>query len=202
MWPKVCGVNLLHVRDLKTIDCEAKARVSFLSRRCSHILCNAPKDKKRLATERIQKPKKLVVGPSKRQVLLGLVASSGSSGHVWKATTDKTNLCVRCERCSLWVQQNDKPDLFDRLIRVIRVPCLAHVLEPPLQCHVTHKLQFFGSQWKCTGCDAQLSVRVPKLSQKLKSGCKPKPKGPKEAPPFRPVSSFFQPVVHPSCFCA
>ena len=121
---RLCGqrsaeaVNLLHVRDLKTIDCEAKARVSFLSRRCSHILCNAPKDKKRLATERIQKPKKLVVGPNKRQVLLGLVASSGSAGHVWKSTTDKTNLCVRCERCSLWIQQNDKPDLFDRLIRV------------------------------------------------------------------------------------
>ena len=49
-------------------------------------------------TERIQKPKKQVVG---RQVLSGLVASSGSSGHVWKATTDKTNLCVRCERLPL-----------------------------------------------------------------------------------------------------
>ena len=96
---RLCGqrsaeaVNLLHVRDLKTIDCEAKARVTFLSRRCSHILC-----KKRLATEQIQKPKKPVVGPNKRQVLLGLIASSGSSGHVWKATTDKTNLCVKCER--------------------------------------------------------------------------------------------------------
>ena len=190
---RLCGqrsaeaVNLLHVRDLKTIDCEAKAGVAFLSRRCSRVLCNAPKDKKRLATERIQKPKKQVVGPNKRQVLLGLVASSGSSGHVWKATTDKINLCVRCERCSLWIQQNDKPDLFDRLIRV---PCLDHVLEPP------------RSHWKCTGCDAQLSVRVPKLSQKLKSGCKPKPKGPKEAPPFRPVSSFFQPVVHPAAVSA
>ena len=70
---RLCGqrsaeaVNLLHVRDLKTIDCEAKARVTFLSRRCSHILCNAPKEKKRFATERIQKPKKPVVGPNKRQ---------------------------------------------------------------------------------------------------------------------------------------
>ena len=133
------AVNLLHVRDLQTIDCEAKARVAFLSRRCSHILCNAPKEKKQLATERIQKPKKPVVGPNKRQVLLGLVASSGSSGHVWKATTDKTNFCVKCERCSLWIQQNDKPDLFDRLTKV---PCLDHVLEPPLHCHASHKLQF------------------------------------------------------------
>ena len=38
----------------------------------------------------------------------------------------------------------------------------------------------------------------PKLSQKLKNGCKPKPQGPKEAPPVRPVSSFFQPLVHPA----
>ena len=55
---RLCGqrsaeaVNLSHVRDLQTIDCEAKARVAFLSRRCSHILCNAPKEKKQLATER------------------------------------------------------------------------------------------------------------------------------------------------------
>ena len=89
------------------------------------------------------------------------------------------------------IQQNDKPDLFDRLIRV---PCLDHVLEPPLQCHATHNLQFLGSLWKCKGCDAQLSVRVPKLSQKL-TGCKPKP-SPKEAPPSRPVNTFFQPVLH------
>ena len=105
---RLCGqrsaeaVNLLHVRGLQTIDYKAKARVAFLSRRCSYILCNAPKEKKQLATERIQKPKKPVVGPNKRQVLLGLVASSGSSGHVWQATSDhKTNLCVKCERCSL-----------------------------------------------------------------------------------------------------
>ena len=132
------------------------------------------------------------MGPNKRQVHLGLVASSGSSGHVWKATTDKTNMCIKCERCSLWIQQNDKPDHFDRLIKV---PCLDHCLEPSLQCHVSHKMQFMGSHWKCKGCDAQLSVRVPKLSQKLKSGCKPKQKGPKEALPVRPVSLFFQPVV-------
>ena len=133
---RLCGLrsaealSLLHVRDVKTIDCEAKARVAFLGRRCAHILCNAPKEKKKLATERIAKPKKPVVGPNKRQTLLGMVASSGASGHVWKATTDKVNMCVKCERCSLWIQQNDKPDHFDRLIKV---PCLDHCLEPQIR---------------------------------------------------------------------
>ena len=92
---RLCGLrsaealSLLHVQDVKTIDSEAKARVSFLGRRCAQILCNAPKEKKTLATERTAKPKIQVVGPNKRHVLLGLVASSGSSGHVWKVTTDK-----------------------------------------------------------------------------------------------------------------
>ena len=195
---RLCGLrsaealSLLHVQDVKTIDSEAKARVSFMGRRCAQILCNAPKEKKTLATELTAKPKSHAAGPNKRHVLLGLVASSGSSGHIWKVTTGKLNLCVKCERCSLWIQQTDKQDLFERLVQV---PCLDHNLLPPLQSHSSHKMQFLGSHWKCKSCDAQLSVRVPKLSQKLKFGCKSKSKSPKEEPQSKQVNLFFKPVV-------
>ena len=160
-----------------------------MGRRCAQILCNAPKEKKTLATERTAKPKSHAVGPNKRHALLGLVASSGSSGHIWKVTTDKFNLCVKCERCSLWIQQTDKKDLFERLVQV---PCLDHNMLPPLQAHASHKMQFLGSLWKCKSCDAQLSVRKPKLSQKLKLGCKSKSKKTKEEPQSKQVSLFFQ----------
>ena len=96
-----------------------------------------------------------------------------------KVTTDKLNLCIKCERCSLWIQQTDKQDYFDRLIQV---PCLDHNPEP---C----------SHWKCKGCDAQLCVRAPKLSQKLKMGCKPKSKCSWGEPHSKPVNLFFKPVI-------
>ena len=186
---RLCGLksaealNMMHVQDVHTIDLEAKARVAFLSRRCAHVLCNSLPEKKKLATERTATPKKLSERPNKRQVLLGLVASSGSSGHIWKSTTGKNNMCIKCERCSLWIQQVDKPDLFDSLVQV---PCLDHSFEPPLQCHRSHKLQFLGSHWKCRSCGAQLSVRVPKLTQKLKNSI------PKLEPSVKPINQLFQ----------
>ena len=192
---RLCGLksaealNMMHVQDVHTIDLEAKARVAFLSRRCAHVLCNSLPEKKKLATERTATPKKLSERPNKRQVLLGLVASSGSSGHIWKSTTGKNNMCIKCERCSLWIQQVDKPDLFDSLVQV---PCLDHSFEPPLQCHRSHKLQFLGSHWKCRSCGAQLSVRVPKLSQKLKNGCKINSSIPKLEPSVKPINQLFQ----------
>ena len=192
---RLCGLksaealNMMHVQDVHTIDLEAKARVAFLSRRCAHVLCNSLPEKKKLATERTATPKKLSERPNKRQVLLGLVASSGSSGHIWKSTTGKNNMCIKCERCSLWIQQVDKPDLFDSLVQV---PCLDHSFEPPLQCHSSHKLQFLGSHWKCRSCGAQLSVRVPKLSLKLKNGCKINSSIPKLEPSVKPINQLFQ----------
>ena len=51
---RLCGLrsaealSLLHVQDVKTIDAEARARVSFMGRRCAQILCNAPREKKTL----------------------------------------------------------------------------------------------------------------------------------------------------------
>ena len=192
---RLCGLKsaealiMMHVQDVHTIDLEAKARVAFLSRRCAHVLCNSLPEKKKLATERTATPKKLSERPNKRQVLLGLVASSGSSGHIWKSTTGKNNMCIKCERCSLWIQQVDKPDLFDSLVQV---PCLDHSFEPPLQCHRSHKLQFLGSHWKCRSCGAQLSVRVPKLSQKLKNGCKINSSIPKLEPSVKPINQLFQ----------
>ena len=192
---RLCGLksaealNMMHVQDVHTIDLEAKARVAFLSRRCAHVLCNSLPEKKKLATERTATPKKLSERPNKRQVLLGLVASSGSSGHIWKSTTGKNNMCIKCERCSLWIQQVDKPDLFDSLVQV---PCLDHSFEPPLQCHRSHKLQFLGSHWKCRSCGAQLSVRVPKLSLKLKNGCKINSSIPKLEPSVKPINQLFQ----------
>ena len=192
---RLCGLksaealNVMHVQDVHTIDLEAKARVAFLSRRCAHVLCNSLPEKKKLATERTATPKKLSERPNKRQVLLGLVASSGSSGHIWKSTTGKNNMCIKCERCSLWIQQVDKPDLFDSLVQV---PCLDHSFEPPLQCHRSHKLQFLGSHWKCRSCGAQLSVRVPKLSLKLKNGCKINSSIPKLEPSVKPINQLFQ----------
>ena len=192
---RLCGLksaealSMMHVQDVHTIDLEAKARVAFLSRRCAHVLCNSLPEKKKLATERTATPKKLSERPNKRQVLLGLVASSGSSGHIWKSTTGKNNMCIKCERCSLWIQQVDKPDLFDSLVQV---PCLDHSFEPPLQCHRSHKLQFLGSHWKCRSCGAQLSVRVPKLSLKLKNGCKINSSIPKLEPSVKPINQLFQ----------
>ena len=192
---RLCGLksaealNMMHAQDVHTIDLEAKARVAFLSRRCAHVLCNSLPEKKKLATERTATPKKLSERPNKRQVLLGLVASSGSSGHIWKSTTGKNNMCIKCERCSLWIQQVDKPDLFDSLVQV---PCLDHSFEPPLQCHRSHKLQFLGSHWKCRSCGAQLSVRVPKLSLKLKNGCKINSSIPKLEPSVKPINQLFQ----------
>ena len=165
---RLCGLksaealNMMHVQDVHTIDLEAKARVAFLSRRCAHVLCNSLPEKKKLATERTATPKKLGERPNKRQVLLGLVASSGSSGHIWKSTTGKNNMCIKCERCSLWIQQVDKPDLFDSLVQV---PCLDHSFEPPLQCHRSHKLQFLGSRCAALSQSTQIIPKTEKWVQ-------------------------------------
>ena len=177
---QVCGARSLEVfsfeqaRITDNIDRAARATCRWLGRRCSHMLAHDPvpraKDLKfeavPVAKKKTQKP-----GLNKRQQLLAATeAINPNTGHKWVVTAKAKNLCIKCETCTLFVQQTDPVPLVEF---VLQHPCKHRPAEPSPSAQIdpSHTVCNLGHLWSCSRCKACYSVRAPakgRLAKKCK----------------------------------
>ena len=177
---QMCGARSLEAFSFEqagitdNIDRAARATCSWLGRRCSHILAHDPvpraKDLKfeavPVAKKKTQKP-----GLNKRQQLLAATESiNPNTGHKWVVTAKAKNLCIKCETCTLFVQQTDPVPLVEF---VLQHPCRHRPAVPneSAQIDPSHTVCNLGHLWSCSRCKACYSVRAPakgRLAKKCK----------------------------------
>ena len=157
------------------IDRAARATCSWLGKRCSHMLAHDPvpraKDLKfeavPVAKKKVQKP-----GLNKRQQLMAVTESvNPNTGHKWVITAKSKNLCIKCETCTLFVQQTDPVPLVEF---VLQHPCRHWPAKPSMSAKIdsSHDVINLGHLWSCSRCKASYSVRAPakgRLARKCQS---------------------------------
>ena len=179
---QACGDRSLEVFSYEqatvtdNIDRAARATCSWLGRRCSHMLAHDPVPKtKNLKFEAVPVAKKKVQKPglNKRQQLLAATESFNPiTGHKWVVTAKAKNLCIKCETCTLFVQQTDPVPLVEF---VLQHPCKERPAEPSpaANVHPSHSVCNLGHLWSCSRCKASYSVRAP-AKGRLANKCKGK----------------------------
>ena len=99
-------------------------------------------------------------GPNKRQRLIAATQiENPATGHKWAVTASAKNLCIKCERCTLFAQQVDPEPT---VLFVLSHPC-RHIPAQPSPgtgSHPSHKIVNLGHLWRCSRCHANYSVRV------------------------------------------
>ena len=146
------------------IDRATRATCSWLGKRCSHMLAHDPVPRaKDLKFEAVPVAKKKVQkqGLNKRQQLLAAAeAGNPATGHQWVITANAKNLCIKCETCTLFVQQTDPIPLVDF---VLQHPCRHRPAEPSPSAKIdpSHDVINLGHLWSCSRCKASYSVRAP-----------------------------------------
>ena len=146
------------------IDRATRATCSWLGKRCSHMLAHDPVPRaKDLKFEAVPVAKKKVqkVGLNKRQQLVAATESDNpNTGHNWVITAKAKNLCIKCETCTLFVQQTDPVPLVDF---VLQHPCRHRPAEPSQSANIdpSHDVINLGHLWSCSRCKASYSVRAP-----------------------------------------
>ena len=146
------------------IDRATRATCSWLGKRCSHMLAHDPVPRvKDLKFEAVPVAKKNVqkVGLNKRQQLVAATESfNPNTGHRWVITAKAKNLCIKCETCTLFVQQTDPVPLVDF---VLQHPCKHQPAEPRPSAKIdpSHDVINLGHLCSCSRCKASYSVRAP-----------------------------------------
>ena len=146
------------------IDRATRATCSWLGKRCAHMLAHDPVPRaKDLKFEAVPVAKKKVQkqGLNKRQQLIAATeAVNPATGHQWVITAKAKNLCIKCETCTLFVQQTDPIPLVDF---VLQHPCKHRpaVPSPSAKIDPSHDVINLGHLWSCSRCKANYSVRAP-----------------------------------------
>ena len=160
----------------ENIDRAARATCSWLGKRCAHMLAHDPVPRaKELKFEAVPVAKKRAQkqGLNKRQQLLAATESvNPSTGHSWVVTANAKNLCIKCETCTLFVQQTDPIPLVEF---VLQHPCRHRPAEPSPSAKIdpSHSVLNLGHMWSCSRCKASYSVRAP-AKGRLANKCKGK----------------------------
>ena len=160
----------------ENIDRAARATCSWLGKRCAHMLAHDPVPRaKELKFEAVPVVNKKVQkqGLNKRQQLLAATELvNPSTGHSWVVTANSKNLCIKCETCTLFVQQTDPIPLVEF---VLQHPCRHRPAEPSPSAKIdpSHSVLNLGHLWSCSRCKASYSVRAP-AKGRLANKCKGK----------------------------
>ena len=160
----------------ENIDRAARATCSWLGKRCAHMLAHDPVPRaKELKFEAVPVAKKKAQkqGLNKRQQLLAATELvNPSTGHSWVVTANSKNLCIKCETCTLFVQQTDPIPLVEF---VLQHPCRHRPAEPSPSAKIdpSHSVLNLGHLWSCSRCKASYSVRAP-AKGRLANKCKGK----------------------------
>ena len=94
-------------------------------------------------------------------------------GHQWQATSTKaqaTNFAIQCQRCSLYIEQCNSQDIFDRKANH---PC-QDVVAPMPSCwdiHVSHVMVNKGSFFACSKCLASVKLAAMTTWKALQIPC-------------------------------
>ena len=146
------------------IDRAARATCSWLGKRCAHMLAHDPvpraKDLKFEATPVVKKTVQKQ-GLNKRQQLLAATESvNPTTGHKWVITANSKNLCIKCDTCTLFVQQTDPIPLAEF---VLQHPCKHRPATPSPSAKIdpSHNVVNLGHLRSCSRCKANYSVRAP-----------------------------------------
>ena len=115
-----------------------------------------------------------VPGPSKKQRLLHLLEDpSLHLGHDWKATDTKAdnNFAVKCQRCGLYIEQCNAPDLFSRKLNH---PCqdIPAALPDSWSIHPSHSMVNKGAFFACSRCLAVVRFAAKTATKTLLNPCK------------------------------
>ena len=127
-------------------------------------------------------------GPNKKSRLLAKV-SSGLLGHEWEVISKEgsNNMTIKCKKCTLFMQQTDRPDKFTRLEAH---PCVGVSADPGFftGLHVSHELFNLGYAWVCRVCGGVLKPGAEATPQALQRQCKTRTKPTQAIQASRPLA--------------
>ena len=145
------------------IDQVTQAVCAWLGRRCTHMLVSdqIPKTKDlKFEAAPVVRSQAKKQGPNNCQRLIAATQTENPAmGHKWVGTASAKNLCIKCERCTLFAQQVDPEPT---VLFVLSHPCKHIPAQPSPETgiHPSHKIVNLVHLWRCSRCNANYSVRV------------------------------------------